>query len=142
MKTGGPVRGFIARWLMRIQAVQGILQLAGIAVTAVSTMTSALVAIGYPDLAPWLFGAGLIGSPAFAYIYVECGLFNRKNRENVDRGNNFATPRDKIDDTLIGAAVFGAIHGRKPQEEELQTIKDSVEQPWNDYRDGVELTES
>lgn len=141
MKTGGPVRGFIARWLMRIQAVQGILQLVGIAVTAVSTMTSALVAIGYPGLAPWLFAAGVIGSPVFAFGYVEYGLFNRKNRENVDRGNNFATPRDKIDDTLIGAAVFGAVHGRPPGDGELQTIKDSVERPWNEFRNGVELNE-
>lgn len=139
MKTGGPIRGLLARWLMRIQAVQGILQLLGIAVTAASTLTSALVAIGEPWAAPYLLGVGLVGSPIFAYGYVELGLFNRKNRENVDRGNNFATPRDRIDDTLIGAAVFAAIHGREPTEEEVETIEAAVEEPWQDFRDGVEL---
>lgn len=139
VSTNGPIRGFIGRWLMRIQAVQGILQLIGIAVTAASTLTTALVAIGYPELAPWLLGLVLVGSPIFAYAYVELGLFNRKNRENVDRGSNYATPRDKIDDTLIGAAVFGAVHGRAPTEEELDTIKESVEKPWTEFRDGVEL---
>ena len=133
------MRGFAGRWLMRIQAVQGILQLVGISVTAVSTLTSALVAIGHGHLAPYFLAAGLIGTPVFAWCYVELGLFNRKNRENVDRGNNFATPRDKIDDTLIGAAVFGAVHGRPPDEDELETIKESVEQPWREFRDGVDL---
>lgn len=141
MNTGGPIRGLLGRWLMRIQAVQGILQLVGIAVTAASTLTSALVAIGQEWAAPYILTAGVVGAPLFAYVYVEFGLFNRKNRENVDRGNNFATPRDKIDDTLIGAAVFGAVHGRPPEEDELETIMESVEEPWKDFRDGVDLGE-
>jgi hypothetical protein len=142
VNTGGSIRGLFGRWLMRVQAVQGILQLIGVAVTAASTLTSALVAIGHADLAPWLLVIGLVGSPIFAFLYVELGLFNRKNRENVDRGNNFATPRNKIDDTLIGAAVFGAVHGRPPTEDEIETIKDSVEQPWQEFRDGVDLDEA
>jgi hypothetical protein len=81
----------------------------------------------------------LLGTPVFAYIYVDKGLFNRKNRENVDRGNNFATPRDKIDDVLIGAAVFGAVHGRQPDDEEIETIKEAVNKPWTEFRDGVDL---
>jgi hypothetical protein len=140
--TGGPIRGIIGRWLMRIQAVQGILQLAGIAVTAASTLTTALVSVGLERYAPYVLAAGVVGSPLFAYGYVELGFFNRKNREGSDRGNNFATPRDKIDDTLIGAAVFGAVHGRPANEEEIEAIKESVEQPWKDFRDGVELDDT
>ena len=141
MKTGGPIRGLIGRWLMRIQAVQGILQLAALAVTAASTLTSALVAIGEPWLAPYVLGAGIIGSPVFAYAYVELGFFNRKNRENVDRGNNFATPRDKIAHSLNGAAYFAAMHGRQPSRDELDTIIESIEEPWQEMRDGVDLDE-
>ena len=139
VNTAGPIRGLIGRWLMRIQAVQGILQLVGISITAASTLTSALVQLGYTEFAPYILAAGVIGAPVFAWCYVELGLFNRKNRENVDRGNNFATPRDKIDDTLIGAAVFAAVHNRPPDDEELEAIKDSVEKPWREFRDGVEL---
>lgn len=139
VNTGGKVRGMIGRWLMRVQAVQGIIQMVSMAITAASTLTFALQSLGYTHLAPWVLGAGVVGAPVFAYIYVDHGFFNRKNRENVDRGNNFATPRDKIDDTLQGAAVFGAVHGREPSEEELETIKNAVEKPWNDFRDGVDL---
>lgn len=137
--TGGPIRGLLGRWLMRVQAVQGILQLVGIAVTAASTLTSALVAIGRPDLAPYLMAGGIIGAPLFAYGYVEFGLFNRKNRENVDRGNNFATPRDKIDNTIMGAANFAALHGRAPTDEELEAINEAADKQWSQLRDGVEL---
>lgn len=139
VNTGGRIRGFAGRWLMRVQAVQGIYQLVGIAVTAAATLTSALVDVGHADLAPFALAAGVIGSPIFAYVYVEWGLFNRKNRENVDRGNNFATPRDKIDDTLIGCAVFGAVNGRPPEDEEIEAIVESVDKQWGEFRDGVEV---
>lgn len=139
VNTNGAIRGLIGRWLMRVQAVQGIIQMVSMAITAASTLTFALQSIGYTHLAPWVLGTGVVGAPLFAYIYVDHGLFNRKNRENVDRGNNFATPRDKIDDTLIGAAVFGAVHGREPDDEELKTIQNAVEKPWSDFRNGVDL---
>jgi len=124
---------------MRVQAVQGILQLFGIGVTAASTLTTALVSVGREDLALPLLAVGLLGSPVFAWCYVELGLFNRKNREGSDRGNNFATPRDKIDDTLIAVGVFAAVHGRQPGEDEVETIKQAIDGPWAEFRDGVEV---
>lgn len=139
MNTGGPVRGFIARWLMRVQAVQGTLQLLGVGVTAASTLTSALVALGHGAIAPVAIGVGVAGAPIYAYAYTELGILNRQNREAQDRANNFATPRDKIDDVLIGAGVFGAVHGRPPDEEELQNIVESVDRPWQEFRNGVDL---
>jgi hypothetical protein len=139
VSTGGRFRGILGRWLMRIQAIQGIVQMASMAITAASTLTFALQSIGYTHLAPWVLGAGLVGTPVFAYVYVDMGLFNRKNRENVDRGNNFATPRDKIDDTLIGTAVFAAVHGREPDADEQEVIEAAVTEKWSDFRNGVEV---
>lgn len=139
VNTGGNIRGLLGRWLMRMQAVQGIITMVSSGITAASTLTFALQSLGYTRVAPWVLGFGFIATPLFAYAYTEYGLFNRKNRENVDKGNNFATPRDKIDDSLIGAAVFGAVHGREPDEEEMQTIMNSVEKPWKEFRDGVDL---
>jgi len=124
---------------MRLQAAKGVVQMVSIELTAASTISLTLQNAGLDQWVPYVFGAAAIGTPIFAYLYVEFGLFNRKNRENVDRGNNFATPRDKIDDTLIGAAVFGAMHGRPPDDDELQTIQDAVEKPWIEFRDGVEV---
>lgn len=139
VSTGGPIRGFIGRWLMRVQAVQGTLQLVGIAVTAASTLTSALVALGYTTIAPYLLGAGPVVGLAYAYVYVEWGIFARKNRETHDRGSNYATPRDVIDDTLIGVAEFTARNGRKPTAEERALIQEAVREQWDEMRDGIEI---
>lgn len=140
--TGGPVRGFLARWLMRVQAVQGTLQLVGIAVTAASTLTSALVSIGMEQYAPYVLVGGAGFAPAYAYMYVEWGLFNRKNREGADRGNNFGTPRDKIDNGTNAAGIFAAMHGREPTDEELAVIESSIDKLWQEYRNGVPLEET
>lgn len=137
--TSGPLRGFIGRWLMRLQAAKGVVQMVSIELTAASTISLTLQNAGLGQYVPYVFGLAALGTPLFAYVYVDFGLYNRKNRENVDRGNNFATPRDRIDDTLIGAAVFGAVHGREPDDEELETIKDAVEKPWHEFRDGVDV---
>lgn len=139
VSTNGPIRGFIGRWLMRIQAVQGILQLVGITVTAASTLTSALVAVGAEEYAIPLLVVGTAGAPVFAFAYVELGLFNRKNREGSDRGNNFSVPRDIIDDTLIGTSVTAGMKGRPLTEEEMDAIEESVREKWEDFRDGVDV---
>jgi len=139
VKTDGPIRGFLGRWLMRLQAAKGVVQMISIELTAASTVSLTLQNAGLGQYVPHVFGLAALGTPIFAFAYVEFGLFNRKNREGSDRGSNFSTPRDKIDDTLIGAAVFGAVHGRPPEEEELENIKTAVEKPWREFRDGVEV---
>ncbi len=53
--------------------------------------------------------------------------------------NNFATPRDVIDDTLIAVGVFAAINGREPEEEELEEIQDAVRSQWEEFRHGIDL---
>lgn len=137
--TGGPVRGFIGRWLMRFEVSQSIMSMFFQGTTAVSALSGVLSYAGYnqyvlPVLAIW----GLM-MPAIAFIIADGGILNRKNREKSDYGNNYSTPRDKIDDTLIGTAVFAAIHGREPTEDELDTIENSVDVKWRDFRNGVDV---
>lgn len=139
VKTGGPIRGFLGRWLMRIEAVQGILQLVGIAVTAASTLTTALVAIGAEKYAAPLLAAGLVGSPVFAYAYVELGLFNRKNRERVDRGDNFAGPGMTMSSVTLAAAYGAAVRAQGNGENPEAAAVNAAIGRLQDYRDGIDM---
>lgn len=139
VKTGGPVRGLLGRWLMRVQAVQGILQLVGIAVTAASTLTTALVAIDAAWAAPWVLGAGLVGAPAFAWGYVELGLYNRKNRENADRGRNWAGPDHVIGQMTQAAAMGAAVRALDTDEEPRDAAEQAAADQLKQFRDGVDV---
>jgi len=125
--TGGPLRGLVGRWLMRFEASSQIFRLAFLA------------AIGYPGVAPYVLGAGLVGSPVFAWTYVEWGLFNRKNRERNDRGDNFAAPGayigSQIQTQAFAAALAAADDGEDPREAAAETVAEQ----WQEYRDGVAL---
>lgn len=139
--TNGPRRGFVAKWLMRLEAAGSILRMTFLGVTAASTLTSALALIGLQWAAPYVLVAGLLGTVVFAYVYVEWGVFNRKNRERVDRGNNFSRPDMRIDDEITGCSVFAAVHGREPNEEEHQAIANATETAFQKHRNGVEVPE-
>lgn len=138
VRTGGPIRGFIGSWIMRLEAAGGILRMAFLGVTAASTFTSALALIGLQKFAPAVLAMGVLATFSFSYAYVELGVFNRKNREKVEHGNNFARPDMRIDDTITGAAVFAALHGRPPDAEEYKQIDESVEYAYQDYRNGYD----
>lgn len=139
VSTEGPIRGWLGRWVMRFEAAGQILQLGFQGVTAVSALSGVLALTGREWIVPFVLGAGVILAFAFAYAYVELGIFNRKNRERHDRGSNFAGPKMRIDDELIGAAVFAAVHGRPPDEEEAEHISEAVDRPWQEYRQGVSI---
>lgn len=139
--TGGPVRGLLGRWLMRFEASSQIFRLAFLAVTAASTLTSALTAIGYPGVAPYVLGIGVTGSPLFAWAYVELGLFNRKNRERNDRGDNFAAPGAYIGSQIQTQAFAESLAALENGDDPREAAQRTVEEEWKEYRDGVDLTE-
>lgn len=139
VNTGGPIRGLVARWIMRLEAAGAILRMTFLGVTAASTFTSALALIGLEQFAPFVLVAGLAGTFVFAYTYTEFGVFNRKNREKVDYGTNFAGPTIRIDDEITGLAVFAAVHGREPDDDEREIISNAVDDGWQDYRDGYPI---
>lgn len=141
MKTNGPLRGFISRWLMRFEATRGMLQLVGIGVTAASTLTSALVAVGYSHLAPYVLGAGLIAAPAYAWAYVELGIFNRKNRERMDRGDNFSGPGMYMGNSIQAQAFARALEAVNDGEDPTEAAEEAVRERWRDFRNGIDVTE-
>lgn len=124
---------------MRLEAAGNILQMAFLAVTAASTLTSALALLGWERYAGWMLVIGVVAVFAFAFGYVESGVYNRKNREKQDRGNNFAKPQNVIDDSIIARAIQAAREGRELTEREREAVKTEVFDAYQEYRDGIEI---
>lgn len=137
--TGGPIRGFLGRWLMRLQAIQGIVQMISIEITAASTLSVVLQNAGYGGIVKYVFITGAIGTIIAAFLYVEFGLFNRKNRENSDRGANWSGPDSYMNSVIGACGTFVAMNQRPPTEDELEDIKESVRMPWEEYRNGIDV---
>jgi hypothetical protein len=131
-----------ARWLARIDGVQGQVRMISLAVTAFSTFSIMLQGFGLGRYVPYVAVFGVLMGTVYTYYYNEGGVRNQVQRDRADLATNFAGPSNKIDDTLIGAAVFGAVHGRPPDDEELDAIKDSVDKPWREFRQGINLDDA
>lgn len=128
-----------ARWLARIDGVKGQVQMFSLAVTAFSTFSIMLQGFGLGHLVPFLgIAAALIGI-VYVYLYTEGGVWNQVARDRQDLSNNFSGPTMRIDDELIGCAVFAAVHGRAPDDDERGEISEAVDGPWREYRQGMEI---
>lgn len=139
VKTGGNVRGFVGRWLMRFEAAGQILSLAFQGTTAVSALSGVLAFTGYQSAVPYVLGVGAVAMFGFAYAYVEWGIYNRKNREKEDRGNNFAKPQNAIDNAIIARDIEAARKGRPLTDDERQVIEEESFSGYLDYKDGIPI---
>lgn len=128
-----------ARWLARLDGVSKQLRLAMLIMTGLSTATITLKQYGHGQLAWPLIGVTGIGILGYTYLYTECGVWNQMQRDRVDLSTNFSGPSMRMDDTLIGVAMFAAEEGRPPDEEEFEAIEEGVRTYWERYRDGVEV---
>jgi len=140
-KPQGPIRGWLGRWVMRFQASGEILQLAFSGTTAVSALSGVLAYTGSGWAVPFVLAIGFVGIVGFTYGYVEWGIYNRKNREKQDRGNNFAKPQNRIDDEMIGRAVGAAVLGRPLDDDEVAAIHEEMDSAYRKFRNGVENAE-
>lgn len=137
--THGPIRGLLGRWVMRFEAAGQILSLTFQGTTAVSALSGVLAFVGYQAAVPYVLAAGALAVFGFAFAYVELGVYNRKNREKQDRGNNFAKPQNVIDDVMIGATVTAGLLGRELDESEREAIRSEAECHYEEYRDGIPI---
>jgi len=141
VQTGGPIRGFISRWLVRFEASQQIFRLVFLGVTAASTLTSALALLGSERYAPYVLAIGVVGSPLFAFAYVESGVYNRKNRERMDRGDNFAGPGMAMslytqgDQFAAGLATALDVDERRVR----AAVEAATRERMTEYRDGIDV---
>ena len=138
-KPQGPIRGLLGRWVMRFEAAGQMLGLVFQGTTAVSALSGVLAFVGYQSYVPFVLAAGLLGVFTFAFAYVELGVYNRKNREKQDRGNNFAKPQNRIDDEMIGRAVIAGMRGRALDAAERDAIDEELDAAYRKHRNGIKI---
>ena len=139
IKTHGPIRGLLGRWVMRFEASGQIISMAFQGTTAVSALSGVLAYTGYQRFVPYVLGLGSVLAFLFAYIYVEWGVFSRKNREKQDRGNNWAKPQNRIDDEMIARGVAAGLYRRELDDDERAAIDAELDDAYRKHRDGIPL---
>lgn len=141
VNTGGRVRGFLARWIMRLEASGQIIRMGFLGVTAASTLTSALALIGYESMAKWVLLAGVLGTFAFAWAYTELGIFNRKNRERADFGDNYSGPTMYMDRSIDAEQRAYLAWLLDPEDRTIDYHQDNIQQlthgRWEEFRNGM-----
>lgn len=132
-----------ARWIARVQAVQGQLNLFFTALSGTSLASGALKYFGAPS---WLIAAFLVALAglivAYVYLYSEGGVWNQKERDQKDLSTNYIGPGKAMDMLLQGrqrAVLAQAIDeewgdGRIRQEMDRETLA-----LLRDYRDGIDV---
>lgn len=134
-----PILATVARWMVRLEAAGSVLRMSFLGVTAASTLTSALALIGLEQFAPFVLLSGVAGTLIFAYLYVEAGVYNRKNREKNDRGTNFAGPTLRIDDEMLARAIKASQLDRPLTDDERNAIKTELDDAYDEFREGIPL---
>lgn len=137
----GERRGFIARWLMRLEASQGIIRMVFLGVTAASTMATALALLDLGWALPYLLAFGFFGVFVYAFAYVELGIYLRKNREKRDRGENFAKPQNMIGNVILARGIRAAELERQLTDEERNIVSSEISQAYQDMRNGIRFEE-
>lgn len=128
-----------ARWLARVDGVSSQIRVGSLGVTAFSTFSLVLQNSGHGDLVVPLGVGGLLIVPAYVYLYSEGGVWNQVQRDKKDMSANFSPPKMLIDDILTAVAVFAALNGRAPDDEELAAMVTALQEQWAEYRDGIDI---
>jgi hypothetical protein len=139
VSTEGPIRGLLGRWVMRFEAAGAILRLGFQGTTAVSALSGVLAYTGFGGAVPFVVALGVPAVFVFAYAYVELGIYNRKNRERDDRGNNYAKPLMRIDDELIAKGIVAGIKERPLNKNEDDAIESELDRTFEKHRNGIEI---
>ena len=130
-----------ARWLARVDGVSGMIQLAMLGLTGISTATLTLRQYGHGEYA-WPFIAVVsVGALVFTYLYTEGGVWNQMARDRQDLSTNFAGPSMRMNNELLARAVLAAEEGRELSEDERRAIKTELDHAFDEYRDGIDIVE-
>lgn len=128
-----------ARWQARLDAVQGQIQMASLAVTAFSTFSLLLRDAGYGDLVVPLGGLLAIAGPGYAYFFFEGGVWNQVSRDRADMSGNFAGPGARISAELIAAGLAPVLNDGAINKDEREQMEQELDRVFEKYRDGVDI---
>lgn len=128
-----------ARWLARVDGVSGMIRLAMLGLTGLSTATLTLRQYGHGEWAWPLIGVVIVGTMLFTYLYTEGGVWNQMARDRKDLSTNFAGPSMRMSNELVARGILAAEEGRPLSEAERDAIKQELDEAFEEYRDGIEL---
>ncbi|MDY7082368.1 MAG: hypothetical protein SXQ77_08200 [Halobacteria archaeon] len=128
-----------ARWLARIDGVSGMIRLAMLGLTGISTATITLRQYGHGEYAWPLIFVILVGTLIYTYLYTEGGVWNQMARDRQDLSQNFASPSMRINTEMMARSIVAAQEKRQLSEEEREAIKRELDDAFDEYRDGVDL---
>jgi len=128
-----------ARWLARIDGVSGMIQLAMLGLTGISTATLTLQQYGHGEYAWPLIAVVGAGTLIFTYLYTEGGVWNQVSRDRQDLSSNFAGPSMRINNELLARGMLAAQENRELSDEERHAIKRELDDAFDEYREGVDL---
>lgn len=126
-----------ARWLARVDGVNGQLRLLFLAMTGYGIVLQTLAQYGLGSYALEVLTVSAVGLTLYTYYYNEGGVRNQVSRDRNDLATNFSGPTMFIDDVLTGISLFTAIHQRPPTDDEVDMIIEAVLEIWQSYRDGM-----
>lgn len=130
-----------ARWLARVDGVSGMIQLAMLGLTGLSTATLTLRQYGHGEYAWPLIGVVAAGTLAFTYLYTEGGVWNQVSRDRQDLSSNFASPSMRMGNELLARGILAAQESRELTEAERRAIKAELDHAFAEYREGIEIRE-
>jgi hypothetical protein len=131
-----------ARWLARVDGVSGMIRLAMLGLTGISTATLTLRQYGHGEYAWPLIVVVMTGTLVFTYLYTEGGVWNQMSRDRQDLSNNFAGPSMRINDELLARGLLAAQEKRELSDAERDAIKNELDAAFDEYRDGLTLEEA
>ncbi len=128
-----------ARWLARVDGVSGMIQLAMLGLTGLSTATLTLRQYGHGEYAWPLIAVVSVGTLVFTYLYTEGGVWNQVSRDRQDLSTNFAGPSMRMNNELLARGILAAQEGRELTQGERAAIKGELDDAFEEYRDGIPL---
>jgi hypothetical protein len=130
-----------ARWLARVDGVSGMIRLAMLGLTGISTATLTLRQYGHGEYAWPLIGVVGVGTLIFTYLYTEGGVWNQMARDRKDLSTNFAGPSMRVNNEILARGILAAEEGRELSDGERAAIKQELDDAFAEYRDGIDLSE-
>jgi hypothetical protein len=130
-----------ARWLARVDGVSGMIRLAMLGLTGISTATLTLRQYGHGEYAWPLIGVVGVGTLVFTYLYTEGGVWNQMARDRKDLSTNFAGPSMRVNNEILARGILAAEEGRELSDGERAAIKQELDDAFAEYRDGIDLSE-
>ena len=128
-----------ARWLARVDGVSGMIQLAMLGLTGLSTATLTLRQYGHGEYAWPLIAVVMVGALVFTYLYTEGGVWNQVSRDRQDLSSNFAGPSMRMNNELLARGILAAQEQRELTDDERQAIKNELDDAFEEFRRGIEL---